>query len=91
MTDYTLTTDEVREMYWECSGEPRRDSGAWAEFDRWLASVKADVLRDAADRWTQGAWASTPRHTDRVADRMGASQYAGDWLRAEADRIEGEA
>lgn len=58
-----------------------------AEFDLWLAAYAAAVLRSAADAWTQGAWADTPRHTDRIADRMGASQYAGDWLRARADAI----
>lgn len=46
MSDYTPSTEEVREMYWECSGEPRRDSGAWAEFDRWFASVKAAAWRE---------------------------------------------
>lgn len=49
-----------------------------------------DVLRAAADAWTQGAWADTPRHADRGADRIAAAQYAGDWLRARADRLEQE-
>ena len=50
-----------------------------------VREARADALTDAADAWTQGAWASTPRHKDRVADRMAASQYAGDWLRERAE------
>lgn len=52
-----------------------------------VREARADALTDAADAWTQGAWASTPRHKDRVADRMAASQYAGDWLRERADEV----
>jgi len=59
-----------------------------AEFGRALAEHDREVaertLNDAADAWTQGGWANTPRRPDRVADRMAASQYAGDWLRARA-------
>ena len=49
-----------------------------------VAEAKAEALRGAADDWTQGAWANTPRHADRITDRMKAAQYAGDWLRARA-------
>jgi hypothetical protein len=51
------------------------------------AEVEAKALEAAADAWTQGAWANTPRRTDRIADRMAASQFAGDWLRARAASI----
>lgn len=47
MTDYTPDTEEVRELYWAVSGDPRRDSKAWGEFDRWLRKVKAEA-------WTEG-------------------------------------
>ena len=52
-----------------------------------VREARVDALTDAADAWTQGAWASTPRHRDRVADRMAASQYAGDWLRERAEEV----
>ena len=52
-----------------------------------VREARAEALTDAADAWTQGAWASTPRHKDRVADRMAASQYAGDWLRERAEEV----
>lgn len=48
------------------------------------AAREAVVLLAAADAWMWGGWADTPRHADRVADRMAASQYAGEWLRARA-------
>ncbi|MGN7978222.1 hypothetical protein ACTJJ4_11675 [Microbacterium sp. 22195] len=41
MTDYTPTTEEVREQYWAASGDRRRGSSAWGEFDRWLAAHDA--------------------------------------------------
>lgn len=53
MDDYTPTTEEVREQYWAASGEPTR--AAWsarAEFDRRLASVRAD----AWDEGNQAGW-----------------------------------
>ena len=49
-----------------------------------LAEMKARALDEAADAWLHGEWADTPRHADRVADRMGASQFAGDWMRRRA-------
>ena len=52
-----------------------------------VREARAEALTDAADAWTQGAWAGTPRHKDRVADRMAASQYAGDWLRERAEEV----
>ena len=52
-----------------------------------LREARAEALTAAANAWTQGAWASTPRHKDRVADRMAASQYAGDWLRERAEEV----
>ena len=52
-----------------------------------VREARAEALTDASDAWTQGAWASTPRHKDRVADRMAASQYAGDWLRERAEEV----
>ena len=66
---------------------------AAAEIDRLAAhdrEVAAGALRDAALDWQTRTWANTPRHADRIADRMAASQYACDWLRARADQIEDE-
>jgi hypothetical protein len=52
------------------------------------AAAKQEALKEAADAWLHGAWGNTPRKADRVADRMAASQYAGDWLKARAASIE---
>ncbi len=54
---------------------------ALAGHDRKVAAKALDV---AADSWLHGAWGKTPRRADRIADRMAASQFAGDWLRASA-------
>lgn len=56
---------------------------------QFAAEVRAQALRDAANAWTQGAWADTPRKAERAADRLSAAQYAGDWLRQRAADIEG--
>lgn len=46
--------------------------------------AQAEALEEAARKWLQGGWADTPRRADRVADRMAASQFAGDWMKARA-------
>lgn len=60
--------------------EQRRVAGAI--FDRWLAKVKADTLREAASALNKPAEGAT-------YDMW--SSDAGSWLRARADRIEGAA
>jgi hypothetical protein len=62
MTDYTPTTDEVREWYGDDVTDADR---AWelakrAEFDRWLAAHDEEVLDKAARR----AW-EILRHGDQ--------------------------
>lgn len=56
-----------------------------------IAAERADAAREAlesaADDWLHGAWGNTPRHRDQIADRIGAAQYAGDWLRARAEAL----
>lgn len=52
MSDYTPTTEEVREQYWVASGDPRRGSEAWEEFDRWLASE----IEKAEARGREAVW-----------------------------------
>lgn len=42
MSDYTPSLEEAREQYWAASGDPRRDSGAWGEFDRMIETVRAE-------------------------------------------------
>lgn len=53
------------------------------------AHIRAEVLRDAADEWTQGEWAN---HLVTAADpaqiRIGSANRFGEWLRARAGRIE---
>ena len=74
-----IATVEQR-LVWE-----REAEGIIAQHDREIA---ANTLRAAANDWQTGAWANTPRHSDRVADRIAAAQYACDWLRDRADEIE---
>lgn len=47
--DYTPSTEEVREQYWAASGDPRRGSEAWEEFDRWFASEIEKAARIGAE------------------------------------------
>lgn len=49
MSDYTPSLEEAREQYWAASGDPRRDSGAWGEFDRMIETVRAEAVRSARD------------------------------------------
>lgn len=51
------------------------------------AEVEANALEKAAEKWLHGAWGDTPRRSDRIADRMAASQFAGDWLKARAQQV----
>lgn len=46
MSDYTPTTEEIRERWMNFDGGP--DVSDAAEFDRWLAAHDAEVLRKAA-------------------------------------------
>ncbi len=48
MTDYTPTTEEVREGY---STATYDDAKSGAEFDLWLAEVKREAKEEA---WTEG-------------------------------------
>ena len=71
-------TRNIRAMYvehiaWESSAI------VGAEFDQWLAKVKADALREAAE--------ALPRLEGTQITRQQAAAY---WLRDEADRIESE-
>ena len=50
--------------------------------------IADEALRDAADAWTQGAWADTPRHRDIAHDRIAAANYFGQWLRKRANQTE---
>jgi len=75
MSDYTRS---MRRAFVGVTGKPVE------EFDRWIAEMKATALDRAADSWLHGAWGKTPRRADRIADRMAASQFAGDWLRSRA-------
>lgn len=97
--EYVPTTEEIRYQH------SSQDAGTHAEqralldlrFDRWLTAHDARIaseaaekaLRDAADKWTQGAWANNlpPRGADRLTLILGTSQRAGDFMRAEADRL----
>lgn len=101
MSDYVPTTDEVRDSLVYLNKYYAKQYGdvdllvvgseTAAQFDRWLAEVEreaaARALEEAARSWLQGEWANTPQRADRIADRMAASQYAGDRLLARAERM----
>lgn len=67
----------------------------------WLAAHDADVaaaarregaaeaLRQAADRWTQGAWSDVmlPKPTPPAVPVIAYANRLGDWLRARAERV----
>lgn len=72
---------------WPCPETERIAAALAPLIEARVREARAESLKAAADAWTQGAWASTPRHKDRVADRMAASQYAGDWLRERAEEV----
>lgn len=77
---YTPDTETVREQYTrEQPPHIGTVSSKCAEFDRWLAGVKADALREAAAT-------DDPDHYTEVA--LGGGDYVRDWLNARADRIE---
>ena len=78
--NYTRVPEETRTTRWPEVEEAYRQH---------VATIRAQTLREAANAWTQGAWADTPRKAERAADRLSAAQYAGDWLRQRAADIEG--
>lgn len=56
-------------------------------------SAAGDALRKAADDWQWKDWASAPRRSDPVQERLANAQYVTNWLRTkamEADREAGE-
>ena len=55
-----------------------------ALIERETAKAAERALLNAADAWTHGAWADTPRHAERARDRIAAAQFFGDWLRDRA-------
>ena len=54
------------------------------------AAIQAKALRDAANAWTQGAWAEKLPPSDAIRPQiiLGVANAAGDFLRARADEIE---
>lgn len=95
-----LTTEQalgfIADMLCDCEGtlEEHHTNGCPQDevAKAWLTQVqreaKAEALREAAAEWTQGEWAGATRYHNRVADRLASAQYAGDWLRDRADRME---
>lgn len=87
MSGYTPTTDEVREAVAEWCWARRMfrcelEAGDGKEFDRWLASVKAEAIRGAAIK-AQKAYVDEQQG-------IGYARVRTDWLHAEATRIEQE-
>ena len=87
MTDYTPKTEEVRDEYSvHCEGWCERcgesDDVSYmfheAEFDRWLAEVKAQAVEKAANResdWRSGYWHQAEAETV-VKIRKGLLKHA---------------
>jgi hypothetical protein len=83
----------LRARYWSSQWMPERDGveglahALLPVVQAYAAEKAAEALNQTADAWQWGAWADTPRHADRVADRIGAAQYVTDWLRARAQAL----
>jgi hypothetical protein len=89
MSDYTPTTEQLRDKYAQHALTSRGWPGGWVgervdreareEFDRWLAEhdaqVRADALREAAAGLVESGW------IEREEARMASS-----WLTAEAEK-----
>lgn len=80
MGDYTPTTDDMRTS-WHRNSMSYGPGERAAEFDRFIAKVKADALREADSALgdLDNQW---PDHLYPAVRG---------WLKARADRIEGEA
>lgn len=96
MSEYTPTTEwaivtlaeGVPLPTWDECEKVARD---WlAQHDAEVAkAAKVEALREAADEWTQSAWAKDMAPgNDRPSLILGTSQRAANFLRAVADRIE---
>lgn len=81
MSDHIPTTEHVRDAAacaeFDPVGEP--------EFNRWLAKVKADVLREAADEWSE--WETFRAGDGNLSIRM-HGKSPNQWLRERAENIE---
>lgn len=87
MSDHTPDFHEVRGAY--ISGLPAMfTEKRVAEFDRFIAKVKADALREAAAGFID--WDAL-RGDVQVTPEIEASHKSANYLMREADRIEGEA
>lgn len=78
---YTPTVEEVRTDYVLAYAD--RDSSqllAGVAFDRFIAKIKADALREAAEAWRKHLLTTDASYV-----------CAESWLTVRADRIEGEA
>lgn len=82
MSDYTPTTDDMRTS-WHRNSMSYGPGERAAEFDRFIAKVKADALREAAEA-TRSEAPDEPH--------AGASLRShADWLDGRAEQIEREA
>lgn len=92
MSDYTPTTSDIEDAWCSrydgehtgASGEELR--GYEAEFARWLATVKADALREAADKLDRKY---QPADVDEWGPHIGFYGES-DWLCELANEIEQE-
>lgn len=55
------------------------------QLERVVAEARAEALREAADEWTQGAWANHMVHaSDPAQIRIGSANRFGEWLRGKS-------
>lgn len=86
MTEYTPTTEGVRDCYTYAMHTPAV-SRHQVQFDRWLAGVKADALREAAEAFAMGEGLEAFAVAN-VTDDVSAVRATSKWLDARADKIE---
>lgn len=86
MANYTPTTESVRDCYTYAMHTPAV-SRHQVQFNRWLDSVYANALREAAEAFATGEGLEAFAVAN-VDDDEGAVRATSKWLDARADRIE---
>jgi len=89
-SEYTLTDDEVRAAWvrYQTREHDWSETGTGGMFDRWLAKVKAEELREAAS-WMRRSKDSG--HWNLRDPQDPGTSYSPDrWLDVRANRIEQE-
>lgn len=70
MSDYTPTTDEVRECFPDGPASPRFGKVLRLEFDRWLAAHDAEIRADEREQAAQRVIAYYAEHGDEIGTSL---------------------